>query len=222
MGIHILMLISVHIPKTGGVSFRNMLKEFYGAGFVLSYWEVTDAWGRVLPEVPETASCVHGHFVADELAQKFSRGRLVTWVRSPAERVASSYYHQLRDPDPRNHVSRLIHERQLSLLDYAALPEARNEMARFMGSKRPRDFEFIGIMENFEESMARFCRQFGLPLPPIRRDNCNAARTSAAYPLPTEVRGKICQLNEQDEAIYRECLHHVGVGASQGEQTQIA
>ena len=147
-----IMLLSVHIPKTGGVSFRNMLKESYGSGFVLNYWEVTDAWGRV-PEAPATAACIHGHFVAHELADRFPAAQLATWVRDPVERVASSYYHRLRDPDPRNYVSRMIHEQQLSLLEFAELREARNEMAWFMGRKWPEDFAFIGVTEHFAESM---------------------------------------------------------------------
>lgn len=200
------MLLSVHIPKTGGVSFRNMLKEFYGPGFVLSYWEVTDAWGRVLPEVPGTAACVHGHFVAHELADRFPAARLVTWVRDPVERVASSYYHRLREPDPRNYVARMVCEQKLSLLGFAELPEVRNEMAWFMGRKKPSDFAFIGVMEYFEEAMDRFCREFGLPPQRIHRDNCNPARKLAGYSLTQEERSRILTLNEIDAGIYTECL----------------
>lgn len=200
------MLLSVHIPKTGGVSFRNMLKEYFGAGFVLSYWEVTDAWGQVLPEVPATAACAHGHFVAHELADRFPAATLVTWVRDPVERVASSYYHRLRDPDPRNYVSRMLHEKNLTLCEYAELPEARNEMAHFMGRKRPADFAFIGITEHFAETMGGFCHQFGLPPAPVRRDNCNPTRASARYPLSPEERAHLVALNEVDAGIYAECL----------------
>ncbi|MDB6113529.1 MAG: Sulfotransferase family [Lacunisphaera sp.] len=200
------MLLSVHIPKTGGVSFRNALKEFYGPGFVLSYWEVTDAWGRVLPEAPPTATCVHGHFVAHDLADRFPTASLATWVRDPAERVASSYYHRLRDPDRQNRISRLVHERQLSLLEFAELPEVRNEMAWFMGRKQPADFAFIGVMEHYEEAMARFCLDFGFPAQPVRRDNCNAARVTATYPMSGEVRARLTALNDRDAEIYSECL----------------
>jgi len=200
------MLLSVHIPKTGGVSFRNMLSGYYGTGFVLSYWEVSDAWGRILPEAPKTATCIHGHFVAHELADRFPAARLVTWVRDPAERVASSYYHRLRDPDPRNYVTRMVHEKKLSLLEFAELPEARNEMAWFMGRRRPADFAFIGITEYFTEAMGRFSQQFGVPAQPIRRDNCNPARVSTRYSLPPEVRARILALNEIDAGIYSRCV----------------
>jgi hypothetical protein len=199
------MLLSVHIPKTGGVSFRNMLKEFYGPGFVLSYWDITDAWGRVLPEIPKSATCVHGHFVAHELAERFPSANLITWVRNPVERVVSSYYHRLRDPDPRNYVSRMIHEQGLGLLEFAELPEARNEMAVFMGRKQPADFAFIGITEYYEDAMERYCQEFGLPRQPVRRDNINPAREHTGYALGPEVRARILAWNEIDAGIYSEC-----------------
>ena len=203
------MVISVHIPKTGGVSFRNMLKDHYGPGFVLQYWEVTDAWGRVLSEVPADATCVHGHFVAHELADRFPSAPLVAWVRDPVQRVVSSYYHRLRDPDPRNRISRMIHEQGLNLLEFAELPEMRNEMAWFMGRKQPGDFAFVGVTEHFDTAMRLFCREFGLPSQPVRRDNCNPVRESGGYTLGAEERACIVAWNQADASIYDECVERL-------------
>ena len=201
------MILSVHIPKTAGVSIRNFLKEHYDAGFVLSYWQVTDAFGRVLPEVPSSAACVHGHFVADHLADRFPDATLVTWVREPVDRVVSSYYHRLRDPDWQNSVCRKVHEEKLGLVEFAELPEMRNEMAHFMGRKQPADFDFIGIMEDFDFSLEIFCEQFGLPAKPARLDNCNPWHpVGQPYELPAAIRATIFQLNEVDAEIYAECL----------------
>lgn len=200
------MLLSVHIPKTAGVSFRNIIKEHFGPGYSQFYWEFCDAWGRVHPDVPPGATCVHGHFAVDQLANRFPGASFVTWVRDPVDRVASSYFHRLRDPDPRNWISRKVHEEKLSLEAYAEIPEARNEMAHFMGDRQPGDFAFVGIMEEFDESLSRFCDQFGLPPQRSRRDNCNPAHASAHYEIPSETREKILRLNERDAAIYAECL----------------
>lgn len=201
------MILSVHIPKTAGVSIRNFLKEHYGAGFVLSYWQVTDAFGRVLPEVPASAACVHGHFVADHLAARFPDASLVTWVRDPVDRVVSSYYHRLRDPDWQNSVCRKVHEEKLSLVEFAELPEMRNEMANFMGRKQPADFAFIGIMEQFDLSLSIFSEQFGLPARPVGRDNCNPWHpVGLPYHLPADIRASISRVNDVDAEIYAECL----------------
>jgi hypothetical protein len=156
--------------------------------------------------VPPGATCVHGHFVPDQLAARFPAARVVTWVRDPVDRVASSYFHRIRDPDPRNWISRKVHEEKLSLVEFAAIPEARDEMAHFMGDRSPADFDFIGITEEFDESLDRFCRQFGLPPQRSRRDNCNPGQSGQRYEISPAEREKILELNERDAAIYAECL----------------
>ena len=42
------MILSIHIPKTAGVRFRDLLRERFGAGLILHYYHITDAAGRVL------------------------------------------------------------------------------------------------------------------------------------------------------------------------------
>ncbi len=199
-------LVSAHIPKTAGVSFRNILSEKYGAGFVQHYWQITDASGAALTSIPASARCIHGHFVASELAAQFPGSAVVTWVRDPVDRVVSSYYYRLRSPDWQHPVCRRLHEEGLSLTDYAALDLMRNEMARFMGTMRPADFDFIGIMEEFEQSLAEFGTRFNLGRLASRHDNCNPARTELHYPLSPEERDLIRRLNGEDEAIYAECV----------------
>ena len=202
------MILSVHIPKTGGVSVRNVLKEQYGPGFVLHYWQITDAWGRVLPEVPESAQCVHGHFQTDQLTGKFPDAKLITWVRDPVERVVSSYCHRLRDPDPQHPVCQELHARKLSLVEYAALPMVRNEMTHFFGSKQPQDFSFIGLMEHFEASLDCMNKVLGCPGAQVRRDNVNPEKKSENYELDPSIRYEIEQLNESDVSLYARCREH--------------
>ncbi len=200
------MILSVHIPKTGGVSVRNILKEHYGPGFVLHYWQITDAWGRVLDKVPADATCVHGHYQADVHAKAFPSATLMTWVRDPVERVVSSYYHRLRDPDPQHPVCRELHQKKLSLVDYAALPLVQNEMTRFFGSKQPEDFAFIGVVEDFAQSLEAMKRFLGIAEAPLRRDNVNPEKQIEYYALDPRVRREIERSNVRDLDLYEKCL----------------
>jgi hypothetical protein len=197
--------LSVHIPKTAGVTIRNVLKEHFAEGFVLHYWEITDAWGRVREQVPAEATCVHGHYQTDKLAGLFPHARLITWVRDPVERVVSSYHHRLRDPDPRHPVCTELHEKRLSLLEYAALPLVRNEMSHFFGTKQVADFHFIGVVEDFDRSFARLTQLLGLPGGPAPRDNVNPDKKTSRYALEPKIREKILELNERDAALYEAC-----------------
>ena len=199
------MLLSVHIPKTAGVSFRKVLAQIYGPGFVQYYWEITDAWGRVRADVPSDATCVHGHFVAHILAEKYPDATLITWVRNPVERVASSYYFRLRNPDWKHPVCVELHEKKLSLLEYAGLELVRNEMTRFFGQKQPADFAFIGLVEEIESSMTVFFDRFELHPVPIPRDNYNPDRQNAYYDLSEGERRQILELNQADWDLYQVC-----------------
>ncbi len=205
------MILSVHIPKTAGVSVRNILKEHFGPGFFLHYWTITDAWGREVPRVPADAACVHGHYQADLLAREFPQAPLITWVRDPVERVVSSYFHRLRAPDPQHPVCRVLHEKKLGLVEYAALPLVRNEMRRFFGTKRPADFAFIGVVEEFADSLNAMKHFLGIPTAPVRRDNTNPEKQADFYAVDPRVRREIERLNLEDLELYEECLARQGV-----------
>lgn len=198
--------LSIHIPKTAGVSIRNILKEHFGPGFVLYYWQITDAWGQVLSEVPAEATCVHGHYQTDQLTGVFPEARLITWVRDPVERVVSSYYHRLRDPDPQHPVCRELHSKKLSVIEYAALPLVRNEMTHFFGSKKPGDFYFIGIVEEFDRSLVAMARLLDIAEAPLRRDNFNPEKPAGRYDLDAAIRREIWGANEQDADLYADCV----------------
>jgi hypothetical protein len=197
------MVFSVHIPKTAGVSFRKILAQLYAEDFLLKYWQMTDAYGRVVTTIPANIRCIHGHYDPELLLPEYPGARLITWVRDPVERVVSSYFHRLREPDWQHPVTRELHAKKLSLLEFAGLELMRNEMARYIGRRSLEDFAFIGQVEAFESSLARFFREFGFPRIAVPRENCNPERQTTRYSIDGEIRKKIAALNAQDFEIYR-------------------
>ena len=200
------MLLSVHIPKCAGVSFRATLAQLFGAGFVLYYWNITDAWGRLQTDIPPDTTCIHGHFAAHILAERFPDAPLITWVRDPVERVVSSYYHRLRNPDWQHPVSIELHAKKLTLVQYAGLELVRNEMTRFFGNMRPADFAFIGLVEDFDTSVDRFFEKFKLPRLPVPRENINPERRTKFYELRDDERRQLLDLNQDDWNLYQACV----------------
>jgi len=199
------VLLSLHIPKTGGVSFRQMLATLFGEAYCQTYWEITDAHGQVLADFPPSVRCIHGHFYAEKLRRRFPGAALVSWVREPVERVASFYYYWQREPDWKNPLCRALHEHDWTLRDFAARDETRNEMSRYFGCVAPEDFAFIGLTERFPESMRLFVQLFHLTAVPAARANANPARSDDTYSLPEDLRSEIAALNAEDCALYREC-----------------
>lgn len=209
------MLISVHVPKAAGSSFREVLHQHFGAQLLLDYADRPLApghrWRRFRADLRTAAgksaalapyACVHGHFVADKYAFLGGRARLVTWLRDPVQRVASHYHYWQRQPDLRNPDCRALIERKLSLADFAALPRMRNVMARFLGQVPLRDFYFVGLVEDLPASLTRFWRLTGIDVDAHLHVNRNDDLETGSYELTPALRAHLEQLNRRDRELY--------------------
>ncbi len=197
------MIISVHIPKCGGTSFRHVLRDIYGESLWLNYGAIFSQPQAAPGLIPGGTRCIHGHFLGDAFDELVPRPRLVTWLRHPVERVVSNYYHFLRSPDPRDTCCRDLIEKGLSLEQFAELDWMRNEATRYMAGKPVEAFEFVGILERFNDSLRVFGEIFGLPVPgDPPRANVNPDRTGDTYPLTARTYEHILSLNLRDLMTY--------------------
>lgn len=157
------MIISIHIPKAGGSSLRQVLHGVYGAHLWADYsrqWSPSDAH---LAEIPESARCLHGHFEADAFKVRFPNARLITWMRNPVDRIVSLYRHILHRPDLENSYIREIHQRQPGLVEFSQIPWVRNHAFNYLKGFSPEDFTFIGFLEDFASSLRSCARKLGWP-----------------------------------------------------------
>ena len=133
-----LMVVSIHVPKCAGTSFRNVLSDQFGSRLWLNYGSIfTEADFR--PElIPANTACIHGHFLGDAFDSFVPRPRFMTWVRHPVDRVVSNYYHCLRSPDLRDDCCRRLHEEKLSLRGFAELDWMKTSPRVTLRGKRSR------------------------------------------------------------------------------------
>lgn len=197
------MIVSVHVPKSAGTSFKRVLQEVCGARIWYNYGTIFSREQARIELVPPGTTFIHGHFLADAFDDLFPDRRLVTWVRHPVERLVSNYHHFLRSPDMRDDCCRALHERKLSLRQFADLEWMRNETSRYLADKPVEDFDFVGITERFGASIEHFCQVFGfrnvLKLP---HENQNPGRGSERYELSREDYAYILERNAADLAWY--------------------
>ena len=81
------MLVSIHIPKTAGTSFGDLLKLEYGPRLMLDYGDwvglnspeaISHRTRRKQEMMAQSAQiaanfeCIHGHFIADKYVRTFS------------------------------------------------------------------------------------------------------------------------------------------------------
>ena len=93
-------IVSVHIPKTGGVTFREILEKLAEGHIHYDYGDrplsppalaerVRRRFRRVT--VPPETRVVHGHFLAAKYARVFPEAPIVVWLRQPLQRLSSHY-----------------------------------------------------------------------------------------------------------------------------------
>lgn len=219
------LIVSVHIPKTGGSTFRELLSEVAGPNLLLDY-EDRPLWGnypvRRINNIPNDQKrlvqiqgkraesqtvVVHGHFLVSKYTSFFPRARRVVWLRDPVERIASHYYYWKRTPNLGNAVCKRLIEDRLSLVEFAREHSLRNIMSYFLDHQDIRRYDFVGITERYSDSLSLFRESFGIRLPEKDlRVYQNPDRKSRRYDLQDDERNEILSLNALDRDIYRNGL----------------
>lgn len=215
------MLISVHIPKTGGTAFGELLAARFGQALLRDYDDrplshpAVARLGAALLRMPAQPArvagfaAVHGHF----LAVKYLAvpGDVVTWLRDPVQRVVSRYHHYLRDVSEGRPLQRVAGLRPgLDLAAFIELPRFQDTMAKYFTGFPLRRVRCFGFSEDMAEGLARMRRVTGLELGPPILANANPARGSEDYDLPEALRRRIEKLNAGDHRLWNEARAREG------------
>ncbi|MDM8548378.1 sulfotransferase family 2 domain-containing protein [Candidatus Venteria ishoeyi] len=211
------MLISVHIPKTGGSSFRSLLRQVFKEKLLLDYADAPMQQGNfsrnmkavlALPGgrgIERQYDCVHGHFLP--LKYRWVRNQsLITWLRDPAERVASRYFYWKRKFNPEaTQFRKYIKDADISLEAFCKIPHYQNLYAKYLWMMNIKQFDFIGITENYDNSLQIFKKMYDINAAvSVTADNTNPDKSSKqAYVMDENLRHLIYQNNQQDYDIYQ-------------------
>ncbi len=200
------VLISVHIPKTAGTSFRRLLRAWFGERLFEDYEDrvlhVSET-ERVAAEVDESDrrkrrlvdyDCIHGHFMPQKYDIKSVRRKsYVVWLRDPVERAVSRYFHGRRvREDP-------AFQHDISLAEFAGIARFHNAYSKYFGGFDLQRFDFLGISEDFDSEVARFAHLFELtPLPATRHNSNPDRRGDLSYELSPTDRELLIAANQAD------------------------
>lgn len=174
------MIVSVHIPKTAGVSFRTGLRQRFGDRLLLDYGDsplsgsLSDRWRRLrrrvevhrrAGEITSSYDAVHGHFAASKYQPLGDRVALCAFFRDPVERLISQYRYWQRTPYPDNRMWARMHADNMSPGQLASLPRQRGIYRLFTAGLPMERFAFVGITEEYRASLALFKAMFDIDLP---------------------------------------------------------
>jgi hypothetical protein len=199
-------MISMHLPKVAGSSFRGFLSEIYGQSLRCMY-SVEETAPRFLGsiELDETVQCLHGHFQADAYDNKLPGAVKITWLRDPIERVVSSYFQYQRHPDSANKLD--SHGKRLtlgcSLMDFARDEDMIRQVRWYFNAVPLDNFFFIGISEEFSSSLRLLCDLLGVEMPiVIKSTNINPGKTTDRYSLTKAQKNELTGLYSEEIELY--------------------
>ena len=99
-------LIAIHVPKTGGTSFRKILEQWFGRNLYLHYYDTANAVKPKKVRLKKHFSnrfrgtiCIYGHFPYRKKGLGIKSyypevDQFITILRDPFERAVSSYFHK--------------------------------------------------------------------------------------------------------------------------------
>jgi hypothetical protein len=200
-------LLSMHIPKTAGLAFREILYRQYGPTRVLAINQgALRRKGQALPpHYRKRHRAIHGHLPYTYLEPLHGpETKVITWLRDPVDRVVSNYYYNITHELPKRQRENPKHE-GMSLEEFVERPKRQNVMSRFLKGIALEELDFFGFQEDFAAGLEQLARQMGWVLTDqdrTRRVNDNR-KVKAKYPTPSpEVLRRIRQLNQADIELY--------------------
>ncbi|HET8819187.1 MAG TPA: hypothetical protein VFM73_06550, partial [Xanthomonadaceae bacterium] len=124
----------------------------------------------------------------------------------PVQRMLSRYHHYVRASG--------TGEAQLppglSLEGFCRLPRFQDTYAKYLWRFPVERFDFIGLTECFDASLADFSRRYGIDCRAPRALNANPAREEPRYDVTPAVERMILAANAADAAIYDQARRRFG------------
>ena len=222
------MIISVHMPKSGGASFRYLLENHFKEGYLQDHdYPIHDSpekrhrkvkRKRLLNRVSDklfnkfgTIECIHGHFLACKYEDFYpsDEHKFVTWFRDPVERLASHYYYwkEYHDKMEVQPLLKKFLKEDWTLADFAFSEEVRNIYSLFLWNFPVERFDFIGVTEFYEQDLTFFAENYlGVTDVDIPKKNVNKKSVDKRIKDPGLIR-EIKEFHAKDYELYNYALN---------------
>ena len=218
------LLVSVHLPKTGGASFGKSLRDNFGSGLLRDYGD----FPINTPQLERNKSalqnclandekefhgkeCIHGHFLPIKYLPLSDRRNtnFITWLRNPVERVLSHYYYWQRTYNPKKApaLHKAMMEEKWSLERFCLGPEVKNLYSQFLYGFPLEYFSFIGITEFYDDDFAYFVSHYlGVDMEPEMRNVGKKGKGIDGYQISETMRNDIESYHSEDMDLYQRVL----------------
>jgi Sulfotransferase family len=152
-------IISLHIPKCGGTTFKEILRKIYKDQLQYDYD------GEKSITINKKTTVLHGHFALKKYVSIYPKAKYITWIRDPAERIISYYFYWLNAPPHGNIYHDKFLERKMSLIEFADFePIKREAMKGYLENFNWKYFDMVGIVEHYSRDLRLMSNSFGWKL----------------------------------------------------------
>lgn len=214
--IYLNMIISVHLPKCAGNSFKRSLEEIYSGNVYFDYENRIDSPRYKFSKIYNNfkkfdyskfnqTKIIHGHFFADKYLSSFSNSEYITWLRNPVERVISHYFFWKKYPDFEHPICKYVVKNNLSLTEFSRIKYMKNIQSTYLSNTNLEKFKFIGITESYDASFKLFLKIFNHGYYQTYQLNQNKSNYNLDH-TPKQVIDNITNNNLKDLKLYDEAL----------------
>jgi hypothetical protein len=212
------MIVSIHLPKTAGTSFGELLKGRFGPRLMLDYgdWTGYDSPEAIAhrarraeemrgrrDEIERDYDVIHGHFVADKYDGLFSWARFVAFFRDPYQQAISNYLYLKNNPLLSHPAVKVFHDAKMSIFDYLSWDAVRDPQSAFLGSMPVDSLAVVGLTEQFQRGLALFKAVIGRDVSGEVYSNVNPGRRDAFYEVDPDVKKAVETHRQKDIELYR-------------------
>jgi len=201
-------LISVHIGKTAGTTFLNVLLDIYGNNGVLK--DYNSQGKKVYQQTPpETIKVIHGHFNPKKYRADFPDAKYIVWLRHPIFRLISQYFYAQTIEDNQDGTKTLA--RQLGIIEFAKQPQIKNRQSRYIEGMNLNDFYFVGIQEFYLEDLDELKKMMQWENLKVTKTNLNSHpnyyKELQKIITKPEIMNELAFLNNEDMEMYYNALN---------------
>lgn len=211
-----LKIISIHIPKTAGRSFYQVLKWVYNEKADIPRNRDKHVKDGIfyMEKIPPETEILHGHFSYSHIKHlhKKYNPAIITWLRDPVARIISNYYYNVKMNQLKPWKSKSEIRTSLSLPEFARKPNQVNRMSKILDGIAPESLFFVGLVEYYQDHLEILAKKLDWPLPlpefHINKGNENYSNPYAPTPhneITESMKEEIRQINQKDLNLYEKC-----------------
>lgn len=142
--------------------------------------------GKLTKTDKPLVKAIHGHFKPHKTWKDiYPDAKWICWLRDPAERVISAYFHLKKTANPNGDINQqTFHRLNPSFQEFVtnnAFANQLNVYQRMLGGVKPEDFFFVGRTEYFNQDLARLSEKMNVNFKPIAAKNVGVKNNNTKF-----------------------------------------